>query len=56
MCRQRSLFGACADCHEERNHEARDVRRERKFFLGRMSQLSDGMSFVLETNPGQAER
>jgi len=24
-------------------------------FLGRMSQLSDGMSFVLETNPGQAK-
>jgi betaine reductase len=25
-------------------------------FLGRMSQLSDGMSFVLEANPGQAQR
>ena len=25
-------------------------------FLGRMSQLSDGMSFVLEANPGQAKR
>jgi betaine reductase len=25
-------------------------------FLGRMSQLSDGMSFVLEANPGQVDR
>jgi len=24
-------------------------------FLGRMSQLSDGMSFVLEANPGRAQ-
>jgi betaine reductase len=25
-------------------------------FLGRMSQSSDGMSFVLEANPGQDQR
>ena len=47
----RAVSRSCPRRHEEGKDKEHHVRGEREPLLGRMSQLSDGLSFLLEANP-----